>query len=44
MDANGNPIIPTTIPTTGIVLKSLVEAWGVLPPLPIIVTPPVPAK
>ena len=44
VDANGNPIIPTTIPTTGIVLKSLIDAWGVLPPLPVIVAPPVPAK
>ncbi len=31
-DANGNPVVPPTDKTTGIVLKTLVDQYGVLPP------------
>ncbi len=37
VDASGNPVVPPTVTTTGIVLKTMIEDWGVLPPLPIVV-------
>jgi Flp pilus assembly protein CpaB len=43
-DANGNPIVPPTVKTTGLVLKTMIDNWGVLPPLPIIIPAPSPAR
>lgn len=31
-DADGNPIVPPPDPTTGIILKTLIDEYGVLPP------------
>jgi hypothetical protein len=31
-DADGNPVVPPPDPTTGIILKTLVDEYGVLPP------------
>jgi Flp pilus assembly protein CpaB len=31
-DADGNPLVPPPDPTTGIILKTLVDEYGVLPP------------
>ncbi len=42
VDADGNPIVPETITTTGVVLKTMIDNWGVIPPLPIIVPAPSP--
>jgi Flp pilus assembly protein CpaB len=42
VDETGNPIVPVTVTTSGIVLKTLIEEWGVLPPLPIVVPEPTP--
>jgi len=42
VDASGNPIVPPTVTTTGIVLKTMIDNWGVLPPLPIIIPAPSP--
>lgn len=42
VDPSGNPIVPPTVTTTGIVLKTLIDNWGVLPPAPIIVPAPSP--
>ena len=43
VDASGNPVVPPTVTTTGIVLKTMIDDWGVLPPLPIVVPEPDPA-
>jgi len=43
VDANGNPIIPETVVTTGVILKTMVEDYGVLPPDLILVVKPTPA-
>lgn len=32
VDANGNPVVPQPDTTTGIILKTLIEKYGVLPP------------
>jgi Flp pilus assembly protein CpaB len=37
VDESGNPVIPVTVITSGIVLKTMIDDWGVLPPLPIII-------
>ena len=42
VDANGNPVVPPTVTTTGIVLKTVIDDWGVLPPLSIVVPEPTP--
>ena len=42
VDASGNPVIPGTVTTTGIVLKTMIDNWGVLPPLPVIIPAPTP--
>ena len=42
VDASGNPVVPVTVTTTGIVLKTMIDDWGVLPPLPIVVPEPTP--
>lgn len=42
VDDNGNPVVPETVPTTGIVLKTLVDDWGVLTPTWIIIPGPSP--
>ncbi|HSO29293.1 MAG TPA: Flp pilus assembly protein CpaB [Candidatus Sulfomarinibacteraceae bacterium] len=42
VDENGNPVVPVTVTTTGIVLKTLIDEWGVLPPLPIVIPEPTP--
>ncbi|MBI2777460.1 MAG: Flp pilus assembly protein CpaB [Chloroflexi bacterium] len=42
VDAQGNPIVPETTATTGLVLKTMVDNWGVLPPAPIVVPAPSP--
>ena len=42
VDASGNPVIPGTVITSGIVLKTMIDDWGVLPPLPIIIPAPTP--
>lgn len=40
VDESGNPVIPGTVTTTGIVLKTMIDDWGVLPPVPVIVPAP----
>jgi hypothetical protein len=30
-------VVPPTVTTTGIVLRTMIDDWGVLPPLPIVV-------
>ncbi|MEW5991558.1 MAG: Flp pilus assembly protein CpaB [Chloroflexota bacterium] len=40
VDANGNPIIPETIETTGVILKTMIDDFGVLTPEPILVPQP----
>lgn len=42
VDENGNPVVPVTVTTSGIVLKTLIDEWGVLPPLPIVIPEPTP--
>lgn len=42
VDANGNPVVPPTVTTTGVVLKTMVDDWGVLPPALITVPQPTP--
>ena len=42
VDADGNPVVPVALTTTGIVLKTMIDDWGVLPPLEIIVPEPTP--
>lgn len=42
VDAQGNPIVPETVTTTGTILKTLIDDFGVLPPQPIIVPAPTP--
>lgn len=42
VDENGNPVVPETVSTTGIVLKTLVDDWGVLPPTWVIIPGPSP--
>lgn len=42
VDEQGNPIIPETVQTTGTILKTLIDNFGVLPPQPIIVPAPSP--
>ena len=42
VDPSGNPVIPGTVKTSGVVLKTLIDNWGVLPPLPIIIPEPSP--
>lgn len=42
VDASGNPVVPPTVTTTGIVLKTMIDDLGVLPPLPIVVPQPTP--
>ncbi len=32
VDANGNPIVPEAVKTNGVVLKTLIDKFGVLPP------------
>lgn len=43
VDADGNPAIPDTVITTGIILKTMVDDWGVLPPQVIYTVQPSPA-
>ncbi len=43
VDASGNPIVPETITTTGIILKNMISDYGVLPPEVITVVQPTPA-
>jgi pilus assembly protein CpaB len=40
VDDSNNPIVPETVVTSGITLKTLVDKWGVLPPLWVIVAGP----
>ncbi|MES2211167.1 MAG: Flp pilus assembly protein CpaB [Chloroflexota bacterium] len=42
VDENGNPIVPETVATTGVILKTLVDDWGVLPPSVIFTVIPAP--
>ena len=42
VDDQGNPIVPPTVETTGIVLKTMVDDFGVLPPDWIIIPGPSP--
>ncbi|MEO8462276.1 MAG: Flp pilus assembly protein CpaB [Chloroflexota bacterium] len=44
VDKDGKPVVPQTVVTSGIVLKTLIDTWGVLPPTWVIVPEPVPAK
>jgi Flp pilus assembly protein CpaB len=39
VDASGNPIVPVTVKTTGLILKTMIDSWGVLPPFPIFIQP-----
>ena len=43
VDASNNPVIPSNAPTTGLVLRTMITNWGVLPPVAIVVPAPVPA-
>ncbi len=40
VDENGDPVIPETVTTTGIILKTLIDDWGVLPPVVIVIPEP----
>lgn len=42
VDAQGNPIVPETITTTGLTLLKMIEDWGVLPPGFVVVPAPQP--
>jgi Flp pilus assembly protein CpaB len=42
VDAQGNPIVPETITTTGLVLKTMIDDWGVLDPRFIVIPAPSP--
>ncbi|TAK02074.1 MAG: Flp pilus assembly protein CpaB [Chloroflexota bacterium] len=42
VDDNGNPIVPEPITTTGTILKTMVDDFGVLPPQVIVVPQPAP--
>ncbi|MCI0582574.1 MAG: Flp pilus assembly protein CpaB [Chloroflexi bacterium] len=42
VDAQGNPIVPTPVDTTGLVLVTMIQDWGVLPPGFVIVPGPSP--
>ncbi len=42
VDASGNPVVPPTTPTTGLVLKTMIDNYGVL--VPTVLTGVVPAK
>lgn len=44
VDASNKPVIPSNAPTTGLVLKTLIDNWGVLAPQAIVVPAPVPAR
>jgi Flp pilus assembly protein CpaB len=44
VDENNVPIVPPTVDTTGLTLQEAIKSWGVLPPLPVIVPQPVPAR
>lgn len=37
------PVVPPTVKTTGLILKTMIDDWGVLPPLPIVIPAPSPA-
>jgi Flp pilus assembly protein CpaB len=43
VDDAGNPIVPEAAKTTGLVLRTMITDWGVLPPLPIVIPAPSPA-
>jgi pilus assembly protein CpaB len=43
VDESGNPVIPETVTTTGIILKTLITDWGVLPPELVFTVQPSPA-
>ncbi len=43
VDANGNPVVPETVTTTGLVLKTMITDWGVLPPELVFTVQPSPA-
>lgn len=43
VDASGNPIVPENVQTSGVILKTLVTTWGVLPPQYIYTTQPNPS-
>jgi Flp pilus assembly protein CpaB len=43
VDDAGNPIVPEASKTTGLVLRTMITDWGVLPPLPIVIPAPSPA-
>jgi len=43
-DANGVPIVPVASPTTGLVLKTMIDTWGVVVPQAIVVPAPAPAR
>jgi len=43
VDEAGNPVIPETVATTGIILKTLITNWGVLPPELVFTVQPAPA-
>lgn len=42
VDDQGNPIVPATITTTGLVLTTMIADWGVLPPGFVVVPAPAP--
>jgi pilus assembly protein CpaB len=44
VDEQGNPIVPETITTTGIILKTMITDFGVLPPEVILVPAPQPLE
>ena len=42
VDVDGNPIVPEAVVTTGIVLKTMITDWGVIPPEVIVTLQPTP--
>ena len=44
VDANNVPIVPVASPTTGLVLKTMIDKWGVVVPQAIVVPAPSPAR
>ncbi|MBI3745421.1 MAG: Flp pilus assembly protein CpaB [Chloroflexi bacterium] len=44
VDANNVPIVPVASATTGLVLKTMIDTWGVVVPQAIVVPAPAPAR
>jgi Flp pilus assembly protein CpaB len=44
VDAQGNPIVPATITTTGLILRTMITDFGILPPEVILIPQPEPLQ